>query len=198
MTVRPLFWIAKVVTFFWFVTMYRYRAHGRRHLPRGGFLVASNHESYLDPMLAGMGVAGEVSFMARSTLFRNPAFGALIGSMNAFPVDRDRGDVKGVRTALDRVRAGGVVVLFPEGTRTRDGSVGRFRPGIGSLARTAGAPVVPARIAGAWSVWPQNRILPCLQGCIRVRYGPALRIAPGESAEDFARRLEAAVKDLRP
>ncbi len=198
MTVRPLYWIAKIVAFFWFVTMYRYRAYGRRHLPRGGFLVASNHESYFDPMLAGMGVTGEVSFMARSTLFRNPAFRALIGSMNAFPVDRDRGDVKGVRTALARVRAGGVGVLFPEGTRTRDGSVGRFRPGIGSLARNAEAPVVPARISGAWSVWPESRLLPCLQGVIRVRYGPALRIAPEESAEGFARRLEGAVRDLRP
>ena len=192
-----VFTLVKVIGCLLIVTLYRFRARGVRHIPKGPVLLASNHETYLDPLLSGMAVGRPVHFMGRSTLFRNPVFGIFLASCHTIPINRERGDVKGVKIILDHLRAGDVVVIYPEGTRTRTGAPGTFRPGIGSLAAKANVPVVPTLIEGAFGIWPPGRSLPSLRGRIRVSYGPALRVAPGEAPEVFARRLEDAVNALR-
>ena len=140
---------------------WKFRVFGLENIPRtGGVLLAANHQSYLDPVLVAMVLPREMHFMARRTLFRNPAFRAIIVSYNAFAIERDSADVKGVNSAIARLEAGNILLVFPEGTRTGDGSIGRMKPGIGMLAERAAVPIVPVLIEGAYEVWPKGRLAP--------------------------------------
>jgi 1-acyl-sn-glycerol-3-phosphate acyltransferase len=132
------------------------RVFGLENLPKsGGVLLASNHQSVLDPVLVAMVLPREMHFMARRSLFRNPIFRAIIVSYNAFAIERDTADVKGVKEAIARLEAGSILLVFPEGTRTGDGSIGRMKPGIGMLAERAAVPIVPVLIDGAYEMLPK-------------------------------------------
>lgn len=155
--------------------LWQARAFGVENVPReGGALLAANHQSYLDPPLIAAFLPREMHFMARRSLFRNPLFRAAIVSCNAFPIERDTADVKGVKLAIGRLEAGNLLLVFPEGTRTRDGSIGRMKPGIGLLAERAAVPIVPVLIEGAYEVWPKDAKLPGM-GRIRVVFGKPIR-----------------------
>ncbi len=174
------------------ITLWRVRVYGVRNVPAtGGVVLASNHQSFLDPVLVGLGLRREIHSMARTTLFRNPAFRALIVALNAFPVERDSGDVKGVKEALRRLKAGHALVVFPEGTRTRDGLVAPMKGGIRLLAERAAVPVVPVLIEGAFAVWPRTRGFPGF-GTVNVLFGPPVRL----EGDAFAQRLQEAVRSL--
>ncbi len=152
--------------------LWQLRCTGAGRVPRtGGVLLAANHQSYLDPPFVASCLLREMHFMARKSLFRNPAFGALIGRCNAFSIDRDAADVKGVREAIERLRAGNILLVFPEGTRTRNGTIGRMKAGIGLLAGRAAVPIVPVLIEGAREVWPKGAPLPRLGGPVRISIG---------------------------
>ncbi len=154
---------------------WRIRVTGIENVPKtGGVLLVANHQSFLDPPLIGSYLQREMHFMARRTLFKNPLFGALIGRCNAFSIERDTADVKGVRNAIDRLQRGNILLVFPEGTRTRDGTVGRMKAGIGMLAERAAVPIVPVLIEGAYKVWPKRALIPRL-GRIRLVFGKPMR-----------------------
>ena len=153
---------------------WKFRVFGLENVPAsGGVLLASNHQSYLDPVLVAMVLPREMHFMARRTLFRNPAFRVIIAGYNAFAIERDTADVKGVKEAIARLEAGNILLVFPEGTRTGDGSIGRMKPGIGMLAERAAVPIVPVLIEGAYEVWPKGRLAPGL-GRISLIFGKPL------------------------
>ena len=97
----------------------------------GPVILASNHASFLDPPLVGAGLQRGINYLARDSLFRFPGMGGLLRSWNAVPVDRDGGGAAGLKAILDRLLAGGAIILFPEGTRTRDGKLQPARSGIG-------------------------------------------------------------------
>ena len=161
------------ITFF--VLFYRLRTFDREKVPlRGAVMIASNHQSFFDPVVLSLGLSRQTVIMAREGLFRIPVLNALIRSLNAFPIRRGEFDREAIRTALDVLRRGEVLLLFPEGTRTRDGRLGRAKAGIGFLARKAGVPVVPAVIHGAWRAWPAGRAWFRLFVPIRVAYGEPL------------------------
>ena len=150
------------------------RCIGREKVPGdGGVLLASNHQSFLDPILVGMGLHREVHYMARETLFRNPMAGWLIRAVNAFPVKRHSADVGAIKKTLRLLESGEVVNLFGEGTRSRDGTIGEVQPGIIMLARKAGVPVVPVVIDGAFEAWPRDHKF-CHCYPVRVMYGRAI------------------------
>ena len=158
---RPYYRFMQILTSFLFKFFFRLQVFGQRHIPtEGGALLLCNHQSFLDPMLAGVKAPRECNFMARDSLFHNPFFGRLITSVNAFPVRRGAGDVGAVKQVLRHLKADRLVVVFPEGTRTRDGSMGRINPNTLSLARRAGVAVVPTVISGAFEAWPRQRKLP--------------------------------------
>lgn len=165
------------------------RGHGAANVPaRGGVILAANHQSFFDPPLVSMWLRREAHFMARSTLFRNPLFRKLIVACNAFPIEREARDVKGVRIAIERLRSGGALLVFPEGTRTRDGGVGSMKGGLKLLAARSGVPVVPVLIEGAHKAWPRDRALPLLRGRIDVAFGRPFVPDPGEDPGDRVRR----------
>jgi len=156
--------LAGALVWHWTVT-------GASRVPsRGGVILASNHQSFLDVLLIGGACPRPVRYMARRTLWDHPVLGWLITDWKAIPVNRDRPGKDELRGIIDTVRGGEVLALFPEGTRTRDGSVGELRGGIGFLARKAQVPVVPVLILGAFRAWPRERKFPG-PGRVRVAFG---------------------------
>jgi 1-acyl-sn-glycerol-3-phosphate acyltransferase len=136
---------------------FRLRVCGRENLiEEGPAILASNHVSYLDPPLVAVSCRNEIHFLARKTLFEKPVLGPLIANLNAFPVDRDRGDVAAVRAVLQLLKSGKRVLVFPEGTRSRDGNLQPARAGVGLIIAKSLAPVVPIRIFGSYAALPRS------------------------------------------
>lgn len=151
-------------------TLWGVRVFNRRFEPAAGSaLYISNHQSLMDPPLMSMALRRPVNYMARDALFRVPGFGRLIRAVNAFPVRRGSADTGALKEALRRLKAGGQLAVFPEGTRTKDGTIGPFLPGITMLAQRAADWVVPVVIDGAFECWPRTSLLP-MPGLITVAY----------------------------
>lgn len=145
------------------------------NVPREGpFLIASNHASFLDPPMVGQAIPRQICFMARKTLFQNFFAGALLRSWKAIPIDREGGDVGAIRGILDALKRGEAVMLFPEGTRTRDGNLQSAKPGLGFLVAKADVPVVPARIWGSFEAMGRGKSLPRPR-TLHVTFGKPLR-----------------------
>jgi 1-acyl-sn-glycerol-3-phosphate acyltransferase len=180
------------------VLVFRIRVRGRELVPpTGGALVLSNHQSHLDPILVGLASDRRLSYLARDTLFGFAPFRWLINSLDAIPLDREGLGLGGLKETLKRLKRGESVLMFPEGTRTRDGEVGRLKPGFCALARRAGAPLVPVAIEGAFDSWPRTHVLP-MPAVIHIQFGPPLMPADMTGLDEeqlvaeVARRIKAA------
>ena len=180
--------------------LYRLRAQGVEHLPEGGFVLAANHTSNFDPWPLGIPLLPDrqLRFMAKAELF-NPVLAPILRAGGAFKVRRGEGDLDAMRTAVELVREGEIVVMFPEGTRRRKGLVKKHqaRPHTGAarIALTGSVPLVPAAIGGT------DRLLRL--GPLRVAYGPPLDLSDldGQDAKTAARvateRLMAKIDELK-
>ena len=149
-------WILARVVFF---ILFGLRLRGTENIPaRGGLLIASNHQSFLDPIIVGiaLGPWRQVHYMARDTLFVGP-FGWLIRIYNAFPVRRGGADHRALKEARARLEAGLPVLVFPEGTRSRDGRLQKIRPGAAQIALSCRVPVLPCFIHNAYRAWPRGK-----------------------------------------
>jgi 1-acyl-sn-glycerol-3-phosphate acyltransferase len=136
---------------------FRLRIYGRENLIEDGpAILASNHASYLDPPLVGVSCRKDVYFLARKSLFERPVIGPLIAQLNTVPVDRDRGDVGAVRAMIKLLKSGNRVLVFPEGTRSKDGNLQPARAGVGLLIAKSLAPVVPVRVFGSYAALPRS------------------------------------------
>lgn len=145
--------VARIIYVLWF----RIRVEGRYHVPlQGGGMLLSTHQSGMDPVLVGLACNRNLNFLARSTLFRNPAFSLLLRTLDSIPIDRERGGLKGLREMLSRLRSGELVLLFPEGTRTSDGAIGSLKPGFLPIARRSEVPLIPVTIVGAYECMPKG------------------------------------------
>lgn len=145
---------------------FRLRREGRHHIPEhGAVLLVSNHISNLDPPLVGVAqLPGRLYFMAKKELFRGP-LGWYIARCGAFPVDRGGADREAFRTAKEVLAAGERLLMFPEGTRSRDGQLRPAWPGAGSLALADGVTVIPVAIWGSPTWWRTG---------VTVRFGPPI------------------------
>jgi 1-acyl-sn-glycerol-3-phosphate acyltransferase len=187
-----------------FPACFQMRAFGRGHLPKGGgVLLVSNHQSFLDPMLVAHGLCRQVRYLARDSLFRLPGFRGLIRSLGAIPLRRDGVGVSGIRDSLTLLTDGQALLVFPEGTRTRDGRVGPMRGGFGLLAKKAGVPIVPVAIQGAFEAWPRNKILFELRP-VRIGLGEPIwpeqvaDLGPRDVAKLVRERVIALALEIRP
>jgi len=135
---------------------FKYRVIGKEKLEdEGGVLVASNHESYLDPPLVGIAYNSAVYYLARKTLFRG--LGAwLYPRWNAVPVDQDRPDMSSLKKIIKILRGGERVVVFPEGARTEDGELQPGEAGVGLIVAKSKVRVQPVRIFGAREALPRG------------------------------------------
>ncbi len=167
-----------------FVLLFRIRTFGRERIPKeGGVLLIANHQSFLDPIIVSVGLPRQVCYFAREDLFRGRFFHWLIRSLGAFPVKRGAADTAAIRMAIERLRAGEIVLLFPEGTRTNDGSVGVFHSGMCTIAARGNAPIVPVAIDGAFEAWPRNQKVFTFRP-LKVAYGDPIDLT-GSTRKDY-------------
>jgi 1-acyl-sn-glycerol-3-phosphate acyltransferase len=189
---RILRYIAQAV----FVLYFRGRVFGLRNVPlSGGVVLACSHQSFFDPVSSTLALYREGNYMARDTLFAHPLFRRLIESLNAFPVKRGVADVGAVKEILRRLRDGKIVVVFPEATRTRDGSIGPINANSMAVAKRAQAAIVPTVIDGAFEAWPRTQRWPRPR-MMYVSYAEA--ITPRQAAEWPVERIaETVARRLR-
>lgn len=138
-------------------SLFRFEVTGREKIPNSGScILAMNHESYLDPPLAGICCRRAIYFLARKTLLEWPILGPIFPKLNVVPVDQDRADMSALKTIIKLVRGGACTVVFPEGARTLDGKLLPAQPGLGLVIAKTLAPVVPMRIFGAHEAFPRG------------------------------------------
>jgi 1-acyl-sn-glycerol-3-phosphate acyltransferase len=180
--------------------LWRIRVFNRHHEPAsGGTLYISNHQSFLDPMLVGFALQRPMNYMARDTLFDVPGLRWWIRSVNAFPVKRGKADTGAIKEAMRRLKAGKAVTVYAEGTRTRDGSVGKFMPGVAMLAQRAADWIVPVCIEGAYDAWPRTQPAPSLGAHIVVDYAPPISREQAKqlSAKELVRSVRQSVVEMQ-
>ncbi|MCS6978001.1 MAG: 1-acyl-sn-glycerol-3-phosphate acyltransferase [Gemmatales bacterium] len=196
----PVVWLA--------ILLFSTRTRGRLHVPRSGpFLAIANHESFLDPILIALAVVRPTYFLARRTLFEPRWFGWLISALGAIPLEREQSGTEGLKAGLDVLKAGSGLILFPEGTRTRDGRLQPFKRGVLLLLRRSRAPILPVAVAGPYHAMPRGSFLPRLcplflpataagLACV---VGPAIPYEKVEhlSNDELIRFLEARVAAVR-
>jgi 1-acyl-sn-glycerol-3-phosphate acyltransferase len=156
------------------VLFYGVRRSGFENIPmEGAVLLLSNHQSHCDPPLIGSCCPRRVNYLARATLFNFKPFGWFIGSLGAFPLNREGGGIGGIKETLRWLKQGQVVLMFPEGTRSYDGRIAPFRPGFASLAYRSQVTIVPVGVAGAYEAWPRSKRWPS-PGRVHVHFGAPL------------------------
>jgi 1-acyl-sn-glycerol-3-phosphate acyltransferase len=181
--------------------LWRITYRGLEHVPAaGGLIIAANHQTYVDPFWVGSRVRRPVRFLAWNEAFKWPVVGKALELLGAWPIVLDRGNPTAHRRSLQWLRAGGAVMIFPEGQRAfADGELSRFKAGAVRLALEAGVGVLPVTIRGGQRVWPRGQRLP-RTGRVEVVFHPARHPAPlpGEDPRDCVRRetdaLEAVIK----
>ena len=181
-----------------FTVFFQGRCRGRENYPRaGGALVCSNHQSNFDPVLIGLTCDRRLNYLAKKSLFRIPLFGPFIRFWDAIPVDRSGKDIAGLKESLRRLKRGEMLLVFPEGTRTRDGKIAPLKSGFCTLARRAKVPIVPVGFDGPYHAWPRENLLPRLAK-IHVCIGEPISTEAVQSLNDdqLTAELEARLRQL--
>src|SRR5947207_86146 len=179
--VNPVvYWLVRAALVPFFPAYFRMRRIGREHIPSSGpVIVAANHRSFLDPFVIATMARRPMYYVAKRELFRRRWVAWLLGALGAFPVNRGASDTEMITTAKTILERGDIVLIFPEGTRIRPGSLGQPKRGVGRLALETGAPVVPVAVFGTEAVRRGWRIRPHK---VRIRAGRALRFPKVENA----------------
>lgn len=159
--------------------VWRISMSGLEHVPaEGGLVIAANHQTYVDPFWVGSHVNRPVRYLAWNEAFKWPLVGKALELLGAWPIVLDRGNPTAHRRSLQWLRAGGAVMIFPEGQRAyADGEFSRFKAGAVRLAMEAGVPVLPVTIRGGQSVWPRGQRLP-RPGRVELVFHPPRHPAP--------------------
>jgi 1-acyl-sn-glycerol-3-phosphate acyltransferase len=186
---NPYYWVCyhiiKLIGRIFFRLRY---VHRERMINHGPVILAANHQSFLDPPLAGSTSDRAIYFLARKTLLDGPFLGWLLPKLNVVPVDSETGKDRTALKALIRIlKAGEGTLVFPEGQRSPDGKLQPAQPGLGLVIAKTLAPVVPMRIFGAFEAWPIHEKWP--------RLG-RVTVVVGEPIYFTAQEVEAGGKDV--
>ena len=186
-----------------FKVFYRLKVYGWEHYYKGSAIIACNHTSFLDPPIASISWPEEVHFLARDTLFKNKLFGKFISALNAHPVSGDVADVKVFKTICTILNEGKKVILFPEGTRSLENSLGYFKPGIALLVSRTNSAIIPTYIHGTYEIWSRYRKFPKLFGKTACVYGTPIlwkefsHLDKKEAQQALAQKLMDSIKALK-
>ncbi|MDE0960554.1 MAG: lysophospholipid acyltransferase family protein [Planctomycetota bacterium] len=193
------YFLSRAVAGFFCWILFRPSRQGVEKVPEsGGFLLAVNHSSLLDPVVAGTQLVRPLAFMARSTLFRPALIGMALKGMNALPLEREGVGISAFRSVIDHLSRGGGVLVFPEGTRSRSGRLGRFKGGVVKLARMSGVTVIPAMIVGSDRALGRGRWIP-QPVHVEIRFGDPIDVLdPKEDTSDALARIRKAMVRLAP
>ena len=182
-----LYWTLWIIVRGFARVFFHLQVSGEDHIPRtGGVLIAANHASYLDIPILGCALPRRASFIGRMDLFAG-IVGYILRYLGWIPIRRGRVDRKAFDEAVRRLKAGQVVVIYPEGSRSESGHLQPGKPGIGIMAATAGCPVVPALLEGTYEALPP--------GAKWIRFRP-MRVAFGKPM-DFSTALETESEDKK-
>lgn len=175
---KPLYWIGYQTVNLLTGKLLRATVKGKENIPPGGCLVISNHVSFLDPTTVGWALEREIHYLARKTLFK-PPLGWLFCRVNVIPVDQERPDMTSLRKVIKLLKQGEMVLLFPEGARSADGTIQQGQPGAGLVACKAGVPILPVRLFGTYEALPRGASKLRLHGS-RIVIGKPFEIPPEE------------------
>lgn len=180
--------VIRYIAYIFFKILFGLEIKGRDNIPKkGGVIIAVNHTSYLDPPLMAAVLQRRPTFIAKESLFRIPVIGCIIRAY-AIGVRREIPGPSTLKKALGILKKGGLIVIFPEGGRSRDGRLMEIKRGVGVLAARAGAIVVPAYIKGAHRVLPVNAKIP-RPGKIRIIFGKPIIKKTDETEDLYEKRV---------
>ncbi len=175
-----MYWIFYWLLRFLYKVFCRWEIHGLEHFPKhGGFLLAVNHASYLDPTIAGSAAPRGIYYMARESLFKNRVLHWFLTSIHSIPLNISKNgvDISAFKECVKTLHKGKPVLVFPEGTRSADPEVQPFKASLGTLLRSChGVPVLPVYIHGTHEILPKGQLLPRGRK-IRVHIGPPIAYA---------------------
>ena len=174
---------------------WRIQLEGIQHIPTDGpLIIVPNHVTFADPVLVWLPIHLRVHFMAWDALFKIPGFSWVIRRLRAFPVQLESADPRSTREAVRLLQTGQSVMIFPEGGRSPDGRLQRFRPGAFRLASSLQVPVLPVTILGGHDSWPPGRVLPRPRK-LSIVYHPVITPPKEPDARVAARVLGRQVRD---
>ena len=183
------YWIVRFLTLCVSKIFFPIRVYGLENIPpQGAFIYASNHISYLDPVVLAISCRRRISFVAKDTLFKNWFLGFILPRLDAFPIKRDSADIGAIKETLRRLKQGRAVLIFPEGTRVQDLSHHEIQSGIGMIAIKSGVPIIPVLIRGT------NKILPSgakffRPGIITITIGKSRTFSPETPYQTIANQV---------
>ena len=152
-----IYTVAKLISYIFCKIYFRLEVNGADNIPeKGGVLVASNHGSFLDPVIVGVGISRQTYYLTKQSLFEIPIFRLLIKALHTIPVRRELVSVSTFKELIKSLNAKKAIILFPEGTRSLDGKLGQGKVGVGMIALKADVPIIPAYIDGAIKAFPKN------------------------------------------
>lgn len=179
--------------------LWRISFRGDENVPaEGGLVIAANHQTYVDPFWIGSRVKRPIRYLAWNEAFKWPVVGRALELLGAWPLALERGNPTAYKRSLQWLRAGGAVMIFPEGQRAfADGEPSPFKAGAVRLALEAGAPLLPVTIRGGQRVWPRGQRLPRV-GRVEVIFHPLRRLSvpEGDDVRQFIRRETRALADV--
>lgn len=190
--------IFKALCRIWFGAIFRTRVIGAENIPRdGAFILAANHVSNWDPPFLGTFIAREVCYMGKEELFGNPIMAAICRALHVFPVKRGAADKTAIKTALKILKDGKCLGIFPEGTRSKTGKLGKAEAGVSLIAAMSKAPIIPAAIVDTEKIFSREKFFPRLA----VVYGTPIKFSGSTKDKDamnnFAQKLMTEIAALK-
>ena len=199
-----LYSFARAILLPFFKIFFRLKVFGKENFPvEGPLIVASNHASFLDPVIVGIITPRKMNFLARDTLFRSKIFAKILYLLNVLPLRREKRDINAFRLSLRLLSQGKPLLIFPEGTRSEDGNLQKPRYGIGLLEALSGAAIVPCYVKGSMDALPRHSAFPKFKP-ISVHFGAPLKFGgqhiPKDKKERYrqvAVEVMAAIQELK-
>ncbi|MBE8954320.1 MAG: 1-acyl-sn-glycerol-3-phosphate acyltransferase [Quinella sp. 2Q5] len=188
----------KVLCRIWYGAILRTRVIGADNIPASGaFILAANHVSNWDPPFLGTFIDREVCYMGKEELFSNPVMAWVCRSLHVFPVRRGAADKSAIKTAVKILREGKCFGIFPEGTRSKTGKLGRAEAGVSLIAAMTKAPIIPAAIVGTEKIFSRAEFLPQPA----VVYGTPMKFTGStkdkEALDAFAQQIMSEIAKLK-
>ncbi len=185
-----LYSAAKIFFYVIFKILYRIEVEGLENVRMDGRLaICSNHANNLDPLLVSVVFPRKISWMAKKELFKNKTFGNILGKIGAFPIDRDNSDISAIKNALRILKDGGVLGIFPEGTRVKGFDINNAKPGIGLLTAKSKSVVQPIYIDGNYKLFNK----------IKIKIGKQIDLSQEESKDyaEISKNILKSIYDLK-